>query len=96
MPTRMRRLPTSDLNRLVENAVARHSPPSKAGKRLKFYYATQTGVDPPTFVFFVNDARLVHFSYQRYIENQLREQYGFMATPLRMHFRDKERRGKSR
>jgi GTP-binding protein len=84
---RLVRIPTSELNRIVMEAVAHHAPPSKGGKRLKFYYATQAGVDPPTFVFFVNDTRLVHFSYKRYIENQLRKRYAFEGTPLRLSFR---------
>ncbi len=84
---RLIRIPTAELNRILQDAVARHSPPSKAGKRLKFYYATQAAVDPPTFVFFVNDPRLVHFSYERYLENRLREHYGFLGTPLRLSFR---------
>ena len=88
---RLIRIPTAELNRILQEAVARHAPPSKAGKRLKFYYATQAAVDPPTFVFFVNDPRLVHFSYQRYLENRLREHYGFLGTPLRLSFR---KRGK--
>jgi GTP-binding protein len=88
---RLIRIPTAELNRVVQEAVARHAPPSKAGKRLKFYYATQAAVDPPTFVFFVNDPRLVHFSYERYLENRLREHYGFLGTPLRLSFR---KRGK--
>ncbi len=86
---RLIRIPTAELNRIVQQATARHAPPSKWGKRLKFYYATQAATDPPTFVFFVNDTRLVHFSYERYIENKLRERYGFMGTPLRLGFKDK-------
>ena len=77
------------LNRLVEDATIRHSPPHKAGKRLKFYYATQASVDPPTFVFFVNDKRLVHFTYVRYLENQLRKRYGYLGTPLKLLFRSR-------
>jgi GTP-binding protein len=88
---RLIRIPTAELNRILQEAVARHSPPSKAGQRLKFYYVTQARVDPPTFVFFVNDPRLVHFSYERYLENRLREHYGFLGTPLRLSFR---KRGK--
>jgi GTP-binding protein len=88
---RLIRVPTAELNRILQEAIARHAPPSKAGKRLKFYYATQATVDPPTFVFFVNDPRLVHFSYERYLENRLREHYGFLGTPLRLSFR---KRGK--
>jgi GTP-binding protein len=86
---RMVRIPTGELNRLVEDATIRHSPPHKAGKRLKFFYATQASVDPPTFVFFVNDTRLVHFSYQRYLENQIRRRYSYLGTPLKLVFRSR-------
>lgn len=88
---RLRRIPTGELNRLVEDATIRHSPPHKAGKRLKFYYATQAGVDPPTFVFFVNDTRLAHFSYRRYLENQIRRRYRYLGTPLKLVFRSRDR-----
>jgi GTP-binding protein len=88
---RLNRLPTGELNRLVEDASIRHSPPHKAGKRLKFLYATQASVDPPTFVFFVNDTRLVHFSYERYLENQIRRRYGYLGTPLKLVFRSRGR-----
>jgi GTP-binding protein len=88
---RLTRLPTGELNRLVEDATIRHSPPHKAGKRLKFLYATQASVDPPTFVFFVNDTRLVHFSYERYLENQIRRRYGYLGTPLKLVFRSRGR-----
>ena len=84
---RMVRIPTGELNRLVEDAVVRHPPPHKAGKQLKLYYATQASTDPPTFVFFVNDTRLVHFSYERYLENQIRRQYSYLGTPLKLVFR---------
>ncbi len=84
---RYERVPTSALNRLVRDAAARHAPPSKSGRRLKIYYATQAAVDPPTFVFFVNDPRLAHFSYQRYLQNQIREQFPFRGTPLKLRFR---------
>ncbi len=84
---RFKRIPTGELNRLVRNAVSRHSPPSRAGRRLKLYYVTQPAVDPPTFVFFVNDPRIAHFSYQRYLENQIREQYPYPGTPLVLRFR---------
>ncbi len=86
---RMVRISTGELNRLVADATIRHSPPHKAGKRLKFLYATQAAVDPPTFVFFVNDTRLVHFSYKRYLENQIRRQYGYLGTPLKLVFRSR-------
>ena len=93
---RFRRISTGDLNRLVQNALARHAPPSKRGKRLKIYYVSQPGVDPPAFVFHVNDPDLVHFSYKRYLENRLREAYEFPGTPLRLIFRRRERRNDRR
>jgi GTP-binding protein len=83
------RIPTGELNRLVEAATLQHPPPHKAGKRLKIFYATQAEVDPPTFVFFVNDRRLVHFSYQRYLENQIRRRYPYVGTPLQLGFRNR-------
>jgi GTP-binding protein len=89
---RFRRVPTGELNRLVQDALARHSPPSKRGKRLKVYYASQPGVDPPTFVFHVNDTELVHFGYERYLENRLREAYEFTGTPLKLVFKPRGRR----
>ncbi len=91
---RFRRIPTGELNRLVQDALDRHAPPSKRGKRLKIYYVSQPGVDPPTFVFHVNDHELVHFSYERYLENQLREAYEFPGTPLRLLFRRRRRTGR--
>ncbi len=92
---RFQRIPTSELNDIVQESVARHYPPSRAGKRLTFYYATQPAVDPPTLVFFVNDSRLAHFSYQRYLENRIRERWGFEGTPLILRFkgRDKKEKG---
>ena len=90
---RLTRIPTGELNRIVEDAVARHAPPSKWGKRLRFYYATQGQTDPPTIVFFVNDIRLVHFSYKRYLANQIRQRFPFTGTPLRLRFRSSRGRG---
>lgn len=87
---RLRRIPTGELNRLLREAVVKHPPKSGKGRQLRFLYATQAGVDPPTFVFFVNDRALVHFSYERYLENTLRQQYGFLGTPLRMVFRNRD------
>jgi GTP-binding protein len=89
---RFQRVPTGELNRLVQDALARHAPPSKRGKRLKVYYASQPGVDPPTFVFHVNDTELVHFGYERYLENRLREAYTFTGTPLKLIFKPRGRR----
>jgi GTP-binding protein len=80
------RMSTAQLNRLVQDAVSRHSPPSKRGKRLKIYYATQVGTAPPSFSFFVNDPQSVHFSYRRYLENRLRGLFGFEGSPLRLSF----------
>jgi GTP-binding protein len=88
---RMQRIPTGALNRLVEEATVRHTPPHKAGKRLRFLYATQPSVDPPTFVFFVNDTRLVHFTYERYLENQIRLHYPYVGTPLKLVFRSRSK-----
>jgi GTP-binding protein len=85
------RVPTGELNELVRDATTRHAPPSKHGKRLRFFYATQPTIEPPTFVFFVSDTELVHFSYQRYLENLIRERWGFAGTPIRMSFRRKEK-----
>jgi GTP-binding protein len=89
---RYERIPTGELNRILRDAVARHAPPSKAGKRLRFYYATQAAVDPPVFVFFVNDPRLVHFSYERYLDNVIRELYPFPGTPIVLRFRPRSER----
>jgi GTPase len=87
---RYRRVPTGELNRLVMDAVRKH-PPSHVRNRLpKIFYATQVGVAPPTFVAFVNDPEIVHFSYKRYLENQIREAYGFLGTPIRLILRQRE------
>ncbi|MCL5951312.1 MAG: ribosome biogenesis GTPase Der [Chloroflexi bacterium] len=81
------RVPTSELNELLRESTEAHAPAGKGKRTLKFLYATQTDVAPPTFVFFVNDRRLVHFSYERYLVNRLRERWGFDGTPLKMIFR---------
>jgi GTP-binding protein len=87
---RYRRVPTADLNRVVTDAVRAH-PPSHVRNRLpKVYYATQAAVAPPTFVIFVNDPELIHFSYRRYLENRIRGEYGFLGTPVRLVFRARE------
>jgi GTP-binding protein len=88
---RLRRIPTAELNRLLREVQARHAPPSRAGRRLKLLYATQVRTDPPTFLFHVNDPRLVHFTYARFLENRLRERYGFLGTPLRLSFRGRRK-----
>jgi GTP-binding protein len=84
---RNHRLSTGQLNDLLRDIVAHHPPPTKAGTQLKFYYATQVALAPPTIVFFVNRPEMVHFGYQRYIENRLRERYPFTGTPVRLIFR---------
>ena len=86
---RRRRISTGELNRLVGDAVRRQEPPAVKGKRPKIFYATQVGVAPPTFVFFAREAGAVHFSYRRYLENQLRESFGFHGTPIRLVFRER-------
>jgi len=88
---RLVRIPTGELNRIIREAMEKQAPPTKAGKRLNIYYATQPRTDPPTFVFHVNDVDLVHFSYERYLENQIRATYGFLGTPLRLSFRERKR-----
>jgi GTP-binding protein len=87
---RQKRISTAVLNKVLRNAVAKHPPPSKPGKWIKFYYATQVDVSPPTFVFFCNDPKALHFSYRRYLENELRATCGFDGTPIRMSFRGRE------
>lgn len=86
---RLKRVPTAEVNGVVERAVAAHTLPRKGGRQLKVLHVTQAEVNPPTFVFFVNDARLVHFSYRRYLENRLRQAFGFAGTPLRLVFRSR-------
>ena len=83
------RITTGMLNNILEDATARVQPPSDKGRRLKIYYMTQVGVKPPHFVIFCNDARLFHFSYQRYLENQLRAVFGLSGTPIRLTIRQK-------
>ncbi|MEM8858367.1 MAG: ribosome biogenesis GTPase Der [Chloroflexota bacterium] len=87
---RYRRIPTGELNRYLQNSLAQHPPPGKAGKRMKFFYMTQAGVAPPTFVFFVNKPDWLHFSYQRYLENQLRDFFPFPGTHIRLVFRGRD------
>jgi GTPase len=87
---RTKRVSTGQLNKLVKEAVETHPPASKPGKWVKFYYATQADIKPPTFVFFTNDAESVHFSYKRYLENQLRGAFGFEGTPIKLIFRTRQ------
>lgn len=83
------RISTSVLNQVVEDAIAINPPPTEKGQRLKILYATQVKIKPPTFVIFVNEPEIMHFSYQRYLENKLREAFGFEGTPLQMIIRPK-------
>ena len=83
------RIATGVLNEIVTEAVALQQPPTDKGKRLKLFYITQTGIKPPTFVIFCNDKELFHFSYQRYIENKIREAFGFSGTSLKIIVRER-------
>ena len=84
------RVQTGVLNEIVTEAVAMQQPPSDKGKRLKIYYTTQVSVKPPTFVVFVNDKELMHFSYTRYLENKIRESFGFRGTSLKFIIRERK------
>ena len=77
----------NELNKLIQNAVYRHSPPSMRGRRLKVYFATQGEGIPPAFIIFVNNPKLAHFGYRRYLENQIREVFAFKGTPITLVFR---------
>ena len=88
------RVATGVLNEIVSEAVAMQQPPSDKGKRLKIYYVTQVAVKPPTFVVFVNDKELMHFSYTRYIENQIRNAFGFRGTSLKFIIRERKDKDK--
>ncbi|HSM32767.1 MAG TPA: ribosome biogenesis GTPase Der [Anaerolineae bacterium] len=88
---RRRRIPTAALNKVLAEAVSRHQPPAVKGRRPRFYYATQVTIEPPTFVLFASAAKSVHFSYQRFLENRIREAFDFEGTPLRIIFRERSR-----
>jgi len=88
---RRKRVSTAKLNQIVRDLFRVHPPPSYRGRVMTCYYATQSAVAPPTFVFFVNDTQLLHFSYERYLENGLREAFGFAGTPIRLVFRTRVR-----
>ncbi|WZL74760.1 ribosome biogenesis GTPase Der [Clostridiaceae bacterium 35-E11] len=83
------RVPTGRLNDVISEAILLNQPPSDKGKRLKIFYATQTSVRPPKFVIFINDRELAHFSYTRYLENKIREAFGFEGTPISIMYREK-------
>jgi GTP-binding protein len=86
---RLARLTTAEINRVLQRAVVQHPPPAKAGRPLKIFYGTQVRSDPPTFLIFVNDRQLVHFTYRRFLENRFRETYGFLGTPIRLVFKNR-------
>jgi GTP-binding protein len=84
---RLKRPTTAAVNNVIQQAVASHTRPRKRGQQLKIFYATQAEVNPPTFVLFTNNAQLIHFSYRRYLENKIRQAFGFNGTPLRLIFK---------
>ena len=86
-----RRVTTSELNRIFSQATEEHHAPLAQGKRVKFYFATQVGTKPPSFVIFTNQPEGIHFSYERYLVNKFREAFGFDGTPLHLMFRGREK-----
>jgi GTP-binding protein len=86
---RHRRAPTAELNKVVRAALGQHAPPSRGGKRLRIFYATQVATAPPVILIHVNDRKLLHFSYTRFLENQIRARFEFTGTPLRLAFRER-------
>jgi small GTP-binding protein len=86
---RRKRIGTGELNRLLAEATARQVPPAAKNRRPRLYYATQAAIEPPTFIFFANDAELIHFSYRRYLENRIRDVLGFNGTPIKLVFRNR-------
>jgi len=94
---RQKRVPTAELNQLLRQAVFDHPPAAiHKGAHLRLYYVTQAGIEPPTFVFFANNAEELHFSYQRYLENRIRERYQFTGTPIKLVFRSRDEDAKTR
>jgi GTP-binding protein len=87
---RQRRIPTAQLNAAIQESVSRHEPPSDHGRHLKVLYVTQVSIEPPTFVFFVNDPKLLHFTYRRFIENEIRQRFGFQGTAIKLIFKHRE------
>lgn len=79
-----KRVQSSTLNEVITDAIAMNPTPTDKGRRLKVFYATQVAIEPPTFVVFVNDEELMHFSYKRYLENQIRDAFGFEGTPIKI------------
>ena len=91
---RLTRISTSQLNKILRDALDAHPAPSQAGRQLKIYYATQVRSDPPTFLVYVNDPKLMHFSYKRFLENRIRDAHEFLGTPSRIVLKGKEKKGK--
>jgi GTP-binding protein len=91
---RLRRIATSDLNRMMQAALEQHPPPSRGGTEVKLYFLSQIRTDPPTFAIQVNNPKLVHFTYLRFLENQLRGRYGFLGTPVRIVLRKHDRKSR--
>ncbi len=86
---RNKRVPTAQLNEVVHKALSDYQPPARQGKKVRLFYVTQVSTGPPAFAFFVNDPELIHFSYRRFLENRLRERFGFFGTPIRLMFRSR-------
>src|SRR5262249_12918543 len=93
---RRQRVPTPALNKFIESVTAAHPPVSPDRRHVRIMYAAQIGVAPPAFVFFTNVASTLHFSYERFLVNQLREKFGFVGSPIRVQVRRRERRGSGR
>jgi GTP-binding protein len=87
---RLAKMSTSQLNKILGEAQDKQPPPTRSGRQLKIYYGTQVRSDPPTFLIYVNDYKLVHFTYKRYLENQIRAVYSFLGTPIRLVFKARE------
>ena len=87
---RLRYIKTSELMKLIKRATTRHKPPSRNGRKLKLKFVTQARLSTPTFTFFINDVNLLHFTYERYLENTIREYHPFLGTPIRLIFKDKD------
>ncbi len=93
---RFMRVPTAEVNAVLRKALEGHAPPSKGQRRLKIFYGTQVKTDPPVFLFHINDKRLLHFSYKRYLENQIRQAFPFEGTPIRLSFRERTQKDEER
>jgi GTP-binding protein len=85
------RIPTSEFNELLREALEKHAPPTSGTRRLKIFYGSQVRVEPPLFLLHVNDGELLHFSYERYLENSIRAKYPFEGTPIRISVRERKR-----